>query len=61
MMWKIPAKTLEIIWLITAILAIIAGIHKTYFQGIQKSYQFLIIFLLALLMYVNRRNLRKSK
>jgi hypothetical protein len=60
-MWKIPVKTLEIIWLIAAILALIAGIHKTYFQGFHKSYQFFIIFLLALIMYLNRRKLGKLK
>ncbi len=60
-MKKIPAKTLEIIWLMVAILALLAGMHKTYYQGIANSYQFFIIFILALLMYLNRRNTRKSK
>ncbi len=60
-MKQIPVKTLEIIWLTAAILAALAGLHKTYFHGFASSYQFFIIFLLSLLMYLNRRNLRKSK
>jgi len=60
-MKQIPVKTLEIVWLIACILAFLAGIHKTYYQGLTNSYQFFIIFLLSLLMYLNRRNHRKSK
>jgi len=61
MMKQFAGKILEVVWLITAILALLAGIHKTWFHGIKHSYQFFIIFLLSLLIYLNRKNLRKSK
>jgi hypothetical protein len=60
-MKKIPVKAFEIAWLVVAALALLAGIHKTYFQGFANSYQFLIIFLLSIIMYLNRRKIRKSK
>ncbi len=60
-MKQTPVRTLEIVWLIATLLSFLAGIHKTYFHGLTNSYPFFIIFLLSLLMYINRRNLRKSQ
>lgn len=60
-MKKIPERTLETAWLIAAILALLAGFHKTWYQGLTNSYGFFLIFLLSLLMFLNRRNNRKSK
>jgi hypothetical protein len=60
-MKQIPVKTLEIVWGIAALLSLLAGLHKTWYHGFAVSYQFFIIFSLSLLMYLNRRNTRKSK
>lgn len=60
-MKQILPGILEIAWLSAAILSMLAGIHKTYFQGLVNSYPFFIIFLLSLLMYLNRRNQRIKK
>ncbi len=51
---------LEIIWLIIAILSLIAGLHKTYYQSFSESYLFFIITFIAILMYSFRRYKRKS-
>jgi len=59
-MSKKAAHILEIFWLIIAILSLGAGIHQTYYEGISRSWLFLIITLLALGMYYLRRNLRKK-
>jgi hypothetical protein len=52
---------LEIVWLSVAILSLLAGIYNWYSHGAGESLMFLVIMLLALMMYVFRRNLRKSK
>jgi hypothetical protein len=55
-----PDKIFEITWMVVSLLALFAGIHKTYFQGFDKSYGFFIIFLLSFIIYLFRRNKRKS-
>jgi hypothetical protein len=51
---------LSIAWLIVAILALIAGIHKSVKHGLAESYPFLIIFLFAGLIFYLRHN-RKTE
>lgn len=55
------AHILEIVWLTLAILGFLAGIYSWYQPGNGDSLMFLVITLLALMMYFYRRNLRKSK
>lgn len=55
------AYILEIVWLTIAILGFLAGIYNWYQPGDGDSLMFLVITLLALMMYFYRRNLRKSK
>ena len=54
------SKSLEIIWLITALLCLSTAIHQTFTEGISKSYVFFIFSLLAFVMYILRKHLRKS-
>ena len=53
------AKILEIIWLITGILAIGAGIHQTIYDGIEKSWLFFLISVISFAMYFFKRKMRK--
>jgi len=53
-------KALEIVWLITAVLCFLTAIHQTIFEGISKSYLFFIFSLVALIIYLLRRQMRKS-
>jgi len=52
---------LEIIWLTVSILSLLAGIYQSYRIGLNKSYLFFIIFFIAILMYLFRRQMRKSR
>lgn len=52
---------LEIVWLVAAILSLIAGVHKTIYLGINGSYFLFIITFISVIMYLGRRNLRKNK
>jgi hypothetical protein len=52
-----PQKILKYLWLITAILALGAGIHLTITSGFRESYPFFIIFSIALAFYFYRKNL----
>jgi hypothetical protein len=52
---------LEIIWLTLGILSLLAGIYNRMVQGREENLIFLIMALLAFMMYFYRRNLRKSK
>jgi len=54
------SKALEIIWLITSVICIITGIHQTINEGISQSYIFFIFSFVALVMYLLRRQIRKS-
>jgi hypothetical protein len=51
---------LSIAWMIVAILAFVAGIHKTVKLGLAESYPFLIIFLFAGLIFYLRHK-RKTE
>ncbi len=51
---------IEYVWLTLAGLALIAGIHKTYYHGFEHSWLFFIIIPIALLMYYLRKQLRKQ-
>lgn len=50
----------EILWVTTAILCLFAGIHQSYFEGFAKSYVFFILSSVAFIMYLLRRQIRKS-
>jgi predicted RND superfamily exporter protein len=52
---------IEYVWLVTSILAIIGGIHKTYNKGLNQSWLFFAIAVIALLMFFFRRYLRKKE
>lgn len=55
-------RILETVWLIVAILSVIAGIHKTYVDGgFRESYLFFSISVIAFLMFFFRKNLRKNE
>lgn len=51
---------LEIFWLVVAILALIAGIHQTYMQGLKESWLFFLIACTGFAMFYMRRTLRKK-
>ena len=53
-------NSLEILWVITAIICFITAVHQTYYEGFSKSYILFIFSLLALMMFLLRRQLRKS-
>lgn len=52
---------LEIVWMSLAIISFVAGLYNWYDQSLQDSFIFFIITLLAILMYLYRRNLRRSQ
>lgn len=54
------AKSLEIVWLITAILCLITAIHQSFNEGISKSYVFFIFSFIAFVIYLLRKHIRKS-
>ena len=55
------ARALEILWIITSVLCLFAGIHQTYHEGFSKSYLFFIFSFIAFIMYLLRKEIRKSK
>lgn len=55
------ARTLEFLWIITSVLCLVAGIHQTYYEGFSKSYLFFIFSFVAFIMYLLRKEIRKSK
>lgn len=58
-MSKIPIA-LEATWLVLAIFCVAIGIHATITVGINESYMFFILALVAGLMYFLRRYRRKN-
>ncbi len=54
------AKSVEFLWIATSILCLISGIHQTIYQGLSKSYLFFIFSLLAFLMFLLKRHIRKT-
>ena len=55
------ARALEILWIITSVLCLFAGVHQTYYEGFSKSYLFFIFSFIAFIMYLLRKEIRKSK
>ncbi|HQE54029.1 MAG: LPXTG cell wall anchor domain-containing protein [Tenuifilum sp.] len=53
------AFILELIWLALALFCLGMGIWATYKTGFSNSYMFLVMALVALLMYFLRRSRRK--
>ena len=51
---------IEIVWLVVAILGILAGIHKTYQTDFKESYPFFIIAAISIFIYLLRRYFRLS-
>ena len=55
------ARSLEFLWVVTSVLCLFAAIHQTYYEGFSKSYIFFIFSFVAFIMYLLRRQIRKSK
>jgi len=51
-------KILEILWLIVAILCLLSAIHQTIYEGILKSYLFIIFAIISFAIYFLRRKNR---
>ncbi len=49
------------IWMIVAILSLLAGIHKTWKIGLEESYLFFIFAFIAFIMYLIRKNMGTPK
>jgi len=54
------SKIFEIVWIITAILCLIAAVHQSYNEGFSKSYILFIFSFVAFIMYLMRKQMRKS-
>ena len=54
------SRIVEIIWIITAILCLFAAVHQTYYEGFTKSYILFIFSVVAFIMYLLRKQMRKS-
>lgn len=52
------SKASEILWAVMAVVSLVAGIHKTYNHGFQKSLLFFGFVILSLIMYMLKRNMR---
>ena len=55
------ARSFEFLWVVTSVLCLFAAIHQTYYEGFSKSYIFFIFSFVAFIMYLLRRQIRKSK
>ena len=55
------SKASEILWLAVAVMSLGTAIHKTIFVSFSSSWYFYIFVLVALFMYMIRRNIRKHK
>ena len=51
----------EVFWLITAVLGLGAAIHKSIFAGIRESALFILITIIAFVMFMIRRSIRKRE
>ena len=53
------------VWIIVAIISLIAAIHKAWQFGLKESYLFFIFAIIAFMMYLFRKNMttpnKKSK
>ncbi len=55
------ARSLEVLWVVISVLCLFTAIHQTYYEGFSKSYIFFIFSFVAFIMYLLRRQIRKSK
>ncbi len=53
-------KALEVLWLALAVLSLGAGVFKTYTESFRDSYQFFVIFLVAVFIFSLRRRQRRN-
>jgi len=51
---------MEVLWIAIAVICLIPWAHQTYTQGIKESYPFLLFSLVAIFMYLLRRQMRKN-
>ncbi|NOQ24050.1 MAG: hypothetical protein GQ564_01700 [Bacteroidales bacterium] len=54
------SRIVEIIWIITSILCLLAAVHQSYYEGFTKSYILFIFSFVAFIMYLLRKQMRKS-
>lgn len=59
-MKKQAARVLEMFWLGLAILCLLTGIYELWVSGIKNSLVFFIFALIAALMFLFRRNMRRA-
>jgi len=55
------AQGLELIWLVTSLLCLLSAVHQTYYEGFSESYLFFIFSFIAFIMYLLRKEIRKTK
>jgi len=48
------------VWLVVAIMSLIAAVHKTWMFGVKESYLFFIFAVIAFLMYLVRKKMGDS-
>jgi len=48
------------IWMVVAIMCLVAAIHRTYSSGFKESYLFFIFAIVSLLMYLLRNYISKQ-
>ncbi len=53
--------SMEILWLIIALVCLLMAVKKTIFTGWRDSFMFYILSILAVLMYLLRRYVRKTQ
>ncbi len=54
-------KNMKHVWMIVAILSLLAGVHKTWKIGLSESYLFFIFAFVAFIMYLIRKNIDPTK
>lgn len=54
------SRVVEVIWIITSFLCLLAAVHQTYYEGFTKSYILFIFSFVAFIMYLLRKQMRKS-
>lgn len=54
------SRVVEVIWIITSILCLLAAVHQTYYEGFTKSYILFIFSFVAFIMCLLRKQMRKS-
>lgn len=54
-------RIFEYLWLLTGILSMAAGVHKSSEEGISNSYIFFALAVICMIVYSIRRNIRLKK